>query len=49
VLADVYVFDGFAVSHRVSGSTTGLVRLGVPSYMGRLMEDELAALDPCSE
>ncbi len=42
-LADVYVNDGFSVSHRAHASTEGVAHL-LPSYAGRLMQAELEAL-----
>jgi phosphoglycerate kinase len=43
-LADVYVNDAFSAAHRAHASTEGVARL-LPSYAGRLMEAELAALE----
>lgn len=43
-LGDVYVNDAFSAAHRAHGSTEGLARL-LPSAAGRLMAEELAALD----
>jgi phosphoglycerate kinase len=43
-LGDIYVNDAFSVAHRAHASTHGLGRL-LPSYAGRLMQQELAALD----
>ncbi len=42
-LADVYVNDGFSVSHRAHASVEGVTRF-LPSLAGRLMEEELTAL-----
>jgi phosphoglycerate kinase len=42
--ADIFVNDGFSVSHRAHASTEGVAHL-LPSYAGRLMEAELKALD----
>jgi phosphoglycerate kinase len=42
--AEIFVNDGFSVSHRAHASTEGVARL-LPSYAGRLMEAELKALD----
>jgi phosphoglycerate kinase len=43
-LADLYVNDAFSVSHRAHASTEGVAKL-LPSYAGRLMQAELAALE----
>lgn len=43
-LGDIFVNDAFSVSHRAHASTEGIARL-LPSYAGRSMEAELAALD----
>src|ERR1700735_4411974 len=43
-LADIYVNDAFSVSHRAHASTEGVAKL-LPSYAGRLMQAELAALE----
>jgi phosphoglycerate kinase len=43
-LADVYVNDAFSAAHRAHSSTEGVARL-LPAYAGRLMEQELKALD----
>lgn len=43
-LGDIFVNDAFSVSHRAHASTEGIARL-LPSYAGRCMEAELAALD----
>ena len=42
-LGDIYVNDAFSVSHRAHASTEGVAHL-LPSYAGRAMEAELAAL-----
>lgn len=42
-LADVFVNDGFSVSHRAHASTVGVARL-LPAVAGFLMEREIAAL-----
>ncbi len=42
--AEIFVNDGFSVSHRAHASTEGVAHL-LPSYAGRLMEAELKALD----
>ncbi|HVF36527.1 MAG TPA: phosphoglycerate kinase [Sphingomicrobium sp.] len=43
-LGDLFVNDGFSVSHRAHASTEGVARL-LPSYAGRAMEAELSALE----
>jgi len=43
-LAEVYVNDGFAVSHRAHASVSAITRY-LPSYAGLLMERELTVLD----
>ena len=43
-LGDYYVNDGFSVSHRAHASTEGVAHL-LPSFAGRAMEAELAALE----
>ncbi len=43
-LGDLYVNDGFSVSHRAHGSTEGVAR-HLPAYAGRAMEAELRALE----
>ncbi|UFN49333.1 phosphoglycerate kinase [Roseomonas sp. OT10] len=43
-LADVYVNDAFSAAHRAHASTEGVARL-LPAYAGRLMQQELEALD----
>ncbi|MGI4796193.1 MAG: phosphoglycerate kinase [Janthinobacterium lividum] len=43
-LADMYVNDAFSAAHRAHASTEGVARL-LPSYAGRLMQQELEALD----
>ena len=43
-LADLYVNDAFSAAHRAHASTEGVARL-LPSYAGRLMQEELEALD----
>ncbi len=40
---DVYVNDAFSTAHRAHASTEGIAHL-LPSYAGRLMEEELHAL-----
>jgi phosphoglycerate kinase len=42
-LADIYVNDAFSAAHRAHASTEGVAHL-LPSYAGRLMQAELAAL-----
>ncbi|PKQ08325.1 MAG: phosphoglycerate kinase [Alphaproteobacteria bacterium HGW-Alphaproteobacteria-12] len=41
---DVYVNDAFSAAHRAHASTEGIAHI-LPSYAGRAMEAELAALD----
>lgn len=41
---DIYVNDAFSTAHRAHTSTEGIAHL-LPSYAGRLMEEELNALD----
>ncbi len=41
---DNYVNDAFSTAHRAHASTTGIAQL-LPAYAGRLMEEELKALD----
>lgn len=41
---DIYVNDAFSTAHRAHASTEGIAHL-LPSYAGRLMEEELKALD----
>ncbi|HQU02062.1 MAG TPA: phosphoglycerate kinase, partial [Acetobacteraceae bacterium] len=43
-LCDIYVNDAFSAAHRAHASTEGVAHLR-PSYAGRLMQAELAALD----
>lgn len=43
-LADAYVNDAFSAAHRAHASTEGVAHL-LPSHAGRLMEQELRALD----
>jgi phosphoglycerate kinase len=43
-LADIYVNDAFSAAHRAHASTEGVAHL-LPSYAGRLMQAELAALE----
>jgi len=43
-LADIYVNDAFSAAHRAHASTEGVGHL-LPAYAGRLMQEELAALD----
>ena len=42
-LADIYVNDAFSAAHRAHASTEGVAK-HLPSFAGRLMEAELAAL-----
>lgn len=41
---DIYVNDAFSTAHRAHASTEGIAHF-LPSYAGRLMEEELRALD----
>jgi len=43
-LAHLYVNDAFSAAHRAHASTEGVAKL-LPAYAGRLMQQELAALD----
>ncbi len=43
-LGDVFCNDAFSAAHRAHASTEGVARL-LPSFAGRLMEEELRALD----
>jgi len=43
-LGDVFVNDAFSVSHRAHASTEGIAQL-LPSFAGRAMQAEIAALD----
>jgi len=47
-LGDIYVNDAFSAAHRAHASTAGVAE-HLPSYAGRLMEAELAALDAALE
>ncbi|MFT8563306.1 MAG: phosphoglycerate kinase [Acetobacter orientalis] len=47
-LGDIYVNDAFSTAHRAHASTAGVAE-HLPSYAGRLMEAELAALDAALE
>ncbi len=42
-LADIFVFDGFAVAHRASASVSGVAKY-LPSYAGLLLEKEIEGL-----
>jgi phosphoglycerate kinase len=42
--ADLFVNDAFSAAHRAHASTEGVARL-LPAYAGRLMQQELEALD----
>lgn len=42
-LADVFVFDGFAVAHRAAASVVGVAKY-LPAYAGLLVAKEVAAL-----
>jgi len=43
-LGDIFVNDAFSAAHRAHASTEGVARL-LPAYAGRLMQEELSALD----
>ena len=43
-LADLFCNDAFSVAHRAHASTTGLAKY-LPSFAGKLMENELKALE----
>jgi phosphoglycerate kinase len=43
-VADIYVNDAFSAAHRAHASTEGVAHM-LPSYAGRLMQAELAALE----
>jgi phosphoglycerate kinase len=43
-LGEIYVNDAFSCAHRAHASTEGVTHF-LPSYAGRLMEEELATLD----
>ncbi len=43
-LGDIYVNDAFSAAHRAHASTEGIAKL-LPAYAGRLMQEELSALD----
>jgi len=43
-LGDIFVNDAFSAAHRAHASTEGVGHL-LPAYAGRLMQEELAALD----
>ncbi|MGD9667452.1 MAG: phosphoglycerate kinase [Hyphomicrobiaceae bacterium] len=47
-LGEIFVSDAFSSSHRAHASITGLAEL-LPSYAGRLMGDEIAALEAALE
>ncbi|MFA7314401.1 MAG: phosphoglycerate kinase [Candidatus Magasanikbacteria bacterium] len=42
-LADIFVLDGFAVSHRADASVVGVAKY-LPSYAGLLLEEEVKSL-----
>lgn len=44
-LGDIYVNDAFGTSHRAHASNVGLANR-LPSYLGRLVEEELKAFQP---
>ena len=41
----IYVNDAFSAAHRAHASTEGVAHLHLPAYAGRLMQEELEALD----
>ncbi len=43
-LGDIFVLDGFAVSHRSAASVVGVAKY-LPSYMGLLLEEEMTSLN----
>jgi len=43
-LADIFVLDGFAVSHRASSSVVGIAKF-LPSYAGLLLEREVTGME----
>jgi phosphoglycerate kinase len=43
-LADIFIDDAFAVAHRAHASNVGVAKL-LPSYAGKLMENEIHNLD----
>ncbi|MDD4477401.1 MAG: phosphoglycerate kinase [Patescibacteria group bacterium] len=47
-LADIFVLDGFAVSHRAAASVSGIARY-LPAYAGLLLEDEIKGLAKFTE
>ncbi len=47
-LADVFVFDGFAVAHRAAASVVGVAKY-LPAYSGLLVAKEVAALNAVME
>lgn len=47
-LADVFVFDGFAVAHRAAASVVGVAKY-LPTYSGLLVAKEVAALNAVLE
>jgi len=44
-LAEVYVNDAFAVSHRANASVSAIRSFKLPAYKGLLLEEELKSLD----
>ena len=47
-LADVFVFDGFAVSHRKAASVSGVTKF-LPSFAGLLVEREVSGLSKLTQ
>lgn len=47
-LGDIYINDGFSVSHRAHASVEGITHF-LPSYAGRLMQEEVEALQQSLE
>lgn len=43
-LADIFVLDGFGISHRASASVVGINKY-IPSYAGLLLENEITELE----
>ena len=48
-LADVFVMDAFATSHRAHASTTGVITLSDDACAGLLLDEELTALSKVKE
>ncbi len=47
-LADIFVFDGFGVSHRKAASVSGVAKI-LPSFAGLLVEEEVGLLSKLIE